>query len=306
MHSPGNLVSIVVATHNRAHLLKKILPTYVSQSGVVETLVVDDGGSDGTRTVCEGFGEAVRYLRNEVRQGQSYAMNVGVGAARGEFVFIGEDDLKLDENHIPTLLDHLQRTGADIICGRRVNVYEGQTEEEALGRAARCQDPLIDRRSLLEHSFVEWDEDRTVPLTGPSMLVRRQVFEDVLYDESISGRSGWRLETDFQLAAGSLGYKLVLCPHAVGFHYPSIRVKKKAGGAKSGSRLGYEYEVAGYNLRLLRKHWGYLSDPAGPFNLGPSPAVVFVQQMASRYLLGARKAYAFARARFTERPPVWH
>jgi GT2 family glycosyltransferase len=299
-------VSIVVATHNREHLLKEILPTYVSQPGVAETVVVDDGGQDGTQVVCEGFGDTVRYLRNEVRRGQSHAMNVGVRAASGEFVFIGEDDLKLDENHIPTLLDHLDRSKADIICGRRVNVYEGQTEEEALERAARRRDPLINRRDILEHSFVEWDEDRVVPLTGPSMLIRRQVFEDVLYDETIKGRSGWRLETDFQLAAGSLGYKLVLCPHTVGFHYPSIRVKKKAGGAKSGSRQGYEYEVAGYNLRLLRKHWGYLSDPAGPFGLGPTPAVVFARQMAFRYLLGARKTYAFARARFTGRPPAWH
>ena len=306
MPSPETPVSVVIATHNREHLLKEILPTYVSQAGVAETLVVDDGGRDGTKSMSEAFGEPVRYLRNETRKGQGRAMNVGVKAAVGEFVFIGEDDLKLDDEHIPTLLDHLGRTEADIICGRRVNVYHGETEEDALRRAARCRDPLIDRHSILEHSFVEWDEDRVVPLTGPSMLVRRRVFEDVLYDEAIKGRSGWRLETDFQLAAGSLGYKLVLCPHAVGFHYPSIRVKKKAGGAKSGSRLGYEYEVAGYNLRLLRKHWSYLSDPAGPFGLKPAPAVVFARQMASRYLLGARKACAFARARFTGRPPVWH
>ncbi len=306
MHSSGTSVSIVVATHNREHMLKETLPTYISQPGVTETLVVDDGGCDGTQAVCERFGERVRYLRNEVRRGQSRAMNVGVKAARGEFVFIGEDDLKLDENHIPTLLSHLDRTEADIICGRRVNVYEGETEKEALARAARCRDPLIDKRSILEHSFIEWAEDQVVPITGPSMLVRRQVFEDVMYDEAIRGRSGWRLETDFQLAAGSKGYKLVLCPHAIGFHYPSIRVRKKAGGAKSGSRLGYEYEVAGYNLRLLRKHWDYLSDPAGPFNLGPNPVLVFVRQMASRYLLGARKAYAFARARFAGRPPAWH
>ena len=193
MHSPETPVSVVIATHNREHLLREILPTYVSQPGVAETLVVDDGGHDGTKMVVDDLGKSVRYLRNEVRRGQSHAMNVGVRAALGEFVFIGEDDLKLNENHIPTLLEHLDRSKADIICGRRVNVYEGQTEEEALERAARSQDPLIDRHSILEHSFVEWDEDRIVPLTGPSMLIRRQVFEEVLYDETIKGRSGWRL-----------------------------------------------------------------------------------------------------------------
>lgn len=52
-----------------------------------EVVVIDDGSTDGTGDVVREFGDPrVRVVRNEMRRGLVYALNVGLGLARGEYI----------------------------------------------------------------------------------------------------------------------------------------------------------------------------------------------------------------------------
>lgn len=91
------LVSVVVPTYNRAHVLPRALASVQAQTyDRLEILVIDDGSTDGTDALVreyEARDDRVRYLRQPENRGVSAARNRGIREARGEFVaFLDSDD----------------------------------------------------------------------------------------------------------------------------------------------------------------------------------------------------------------------
>ena len=91
---PGlsGLVSIVIPTYNRAHIVGRAIDSVLRQSYAdVEIIVVDDGSTDETASVVEGYGCPVRYVR-QLNRGVSAARNTGLALARGEFIALLDSD----------------------------------------------------------------------------------------------------------------------------------------------------------------------------------------------------------------------
>ena len=96
---PG-MVSVVIATYNRASLLPDAVRSCFEQTyGNVEVIIVDDGSTDDSETVVralmagEWSGVKVSYWRTANR-GPSAARQLGQEKASGEFVqFLDSDDV---------------------------------------------------------------------------------------------------------------------------------------------------------------------------------------------------------------------
>jgi glycosyltransferase involved in cell wall biosynthesis len=86
--------SVVVPTHNRAHLVVRALRTVLAQRDVeVEVVVVDDGSRDDTAEAVAALGDSrVRLLRNERPLGVANARNRGIEAAVAPWVAFCDDD----------------------------------------------------------------------------------------------------------------------------------------------------------------------------------------------------------------------
>lgn len=120
------LVSVIIPTSNRAGLLRETLDSVMAQTHPqMEAVVVDDGSTDDTAAVVDGyvkrFGpERVRYFRQEPSGGQR-ARNLGMGQARGEYVnFLDDDDL-LSADKLSAQMGVARQTGADVVYGRSVD-----------------------------------------------------------------------------------------------------------------------------------------------------------------------------------------
>jgi glycosyltransferase involved in cell wall biosynthesis len=91
-----SLVTIVLPTHNRAHLIGRAVRSVLAQTHPqFELIVVDDGSTDDTREVVAGFGDPrIRYLHNERASGPAAARNAGIRAAGPSryIAFIDDDD----------------------------------------------------------------------------------------------------------------------------------------------------------------------------------------------------------------------
>lgn len=123
------LVSIYIPTHNRREKLERALSSVLGQTYEnYEILVCDDGSTDGT---CEWISkltqtnQKIRYLRNPAPRGACSARNLGIFAARGEFI-TGLDD---DDEFTPDRLEHLLHIWDDkyaFVCSNFWNKRPGQ------------------------------------------------------------------------------------------------------------------------------------------------------------------------------------
>lgn len=87
------LVSVIIPTYNRADTVRRSIDSALEQTyRPIEVIVVDDGSTDATREVLDGYGDRIRPIY-QANGGPSLARNTGVAAARGEFIaFLDSDD----------------------------------------------------------------------------------------------------------------------------------------------------------------------------------------------------------------------
>ena len=87
------LVSVVMPAYNVAWCVGRAVDSVLAQDfRAWELIVVNDGSTDGTRQLLEGYGAAVTVLNQENR-GMSAARNAGIRRTRGTYVaFLDADD----------------------------------------------------------------------------------------------------------------------------------------------------------------------------------------------------------------------
>ena len=96
------LVSIIIPTYNREHLIGDTLVSLLNQTYPFwECIIVDDGSSDPTEKTIETFIEKDSrfkfYKRETLPKGASHCRNIGLSKAKGKFViFLDSDDQLLD------------------------------------------------------------------------------------------------------------------------------------------------------------------------------------------------------------------
>lgn len=100
MQSP--VVSVVMAVFNDAEYLHESVPSILAQTlKDLEFIVVDDGSTDDSLGVLQGYAEQdsrVRIIRNEENMGLASSLNRGIAAARGQYVArMDADDICLPQ-----------------------------------------------------------------------------------------------------------------------------------------------------------------------------------------------------------------
>lgn len=150
------LLSIIVPSYNNADLLNSLLNSLKGQSfRDYEIVLIDGNSSDHTKTVIETHSEKIQYSVSEKDKGIFDAMNKGINAAKGEWLyFMGCDD-KFFNNDVLKGIFLQDLTNCDIIYGRILN--EKKNEIEGV--------EIKNKLELLKHQF--WHQ---------SMFYRRLVF----------------------------------------------------------------------------------------------------------------------------------
>jgi len=88
-------ISVVITTHNRAHLLSRAIESAQAAGSVLEVIVVDDASTDGTPELCARLA-GIRYVCLSSNRGLAQARNVGIAESSSEFItFLDDDDLRL-------------------------------------------------------------------------------------------------------------------------------------------------------------------------------------------------------------------
>jgi LmbE family N-acetylglucosaminyl deacetylase/glycosyltransferase involved in cell wall biosynthesis len=121
----GPLVSIIVRTKDRPHLLANALDSIAKQTYTnLEIVVISDGGRDIADVLEALSGDTpLRHVRHEECRGRAAAANSGFKAARGKYFNFLDDDDVLYPDHVAYLVNHLEMTHEKVAYSNVLNVY---------------------------------------------------------------------------------------------------------------------------------------------------------------------------------------
>ena len=95
----ANMVSVIIPTYNRENFIKKALDSVIAQTYLnFEVIVMDDGSTDNTREVVDGYNnKKISYFYQENR-GIAGARNAAINKSSGDYIaFLDSDDYWLPE-----------------------------------------------------------------------------------------------------------------------------------------------------------------------------------------------------------------
>ncbi len=103
------LVSVIIPTFNRPHLLKEAVQSVLDQTyRNLEAIVVNDAGVD-VRALVESYGDPrLRYHSNHRRSGLASARNQALSLASGKYIAYLDDDDIYYPSHVETLVEALE------------------------------------------------------------------------------------------------------------------------------------------------------------------------------------------------------
>jgi len=171
----SGLVSIVLPTYTRAHMLAYAIRSVLTQTYEnFELIVVDDNSKDDTPEVVRGFDDSrIRYFRNETNLKLPGALNKGFAAAGGDYLTWTSDDNLYATDAIEKMVFALESRAADFVFA---DYYDFARHEEGTGA------PMNPRRVGLP-GILRLDERNSV---GACFMYTRAVYEAIgAYDPEL-------------------------------------------------------------------------------------------------------------------------
>ena len=163
------IISVIVPSYNKPEYLPECLESIRAQTFTDwECIVVSDGSPrvEEIRAAVAAMGdERFRLVEHKENRGLAAARNTGVRESRADLVICVDEDDRLHAESLSRLLQHMDRTGAWIVCpqGRYFGGKDG---------IRACRMPTLEE---ILH---------TQPLLLAGSLIRKEVFAQVgLYDE---------------------------------------------------------------------------------------------------------------------------
>jgi GT2 family glycosyltransferase len=245
-------ISLVVPSHNRADALRTNLPDMLRLEGLLEIIVViERHTSDESPEVVESFADKrLTLIRNPGAPGLSASRNAGVAASSGAWVLFGEDDCRFPPDYAVVLRREALAHDAQIAGAPWIHVTP---DVDALARLAELRgtapaSPRIDAHGGVPAVTVE------TPFIPAPALIRRDVFDNVSFDEGYTGNA-YRQETAFFVQAVRSGYRCVLTPFTASYQ----QQQWQEGGARSAP-LAYELSTLRNNWRFTRLHGDWMAE----------------------------------------------
>lgn len=218
-------ISVVVVTHNSARDIAGCLDSVRAQIGqsAEETIVIDNGSSDGTPELVRGCYPDVRLLVNEGNPGASAARNRGIRESRGDWVLTLDPDARLKEDFLVAFArfmagDRKRRMRAGIVAPKILS-SDGKAVY-SMGHALTFLRRFYD----VGMGFPDQGQfDRGVAVFGAcsaAAFYKRRMLEDVLGPAGYFDERFFYMAEDVDLAwrARRGSWRVLSCPEAVAYH----------------------------------------------------------------------------------------
>ncbi len=150
MLDPSSLVSVVICNYNYAQFVGAAIESALALDWPrVEVIVVDDGSTDGSRSVIEGYAPRASMV-TQSNSGQATAAKAGFARSRGDVViFLDADDL-LDPRLIRVMAPHWNARVSKVQFQMRTIDAEGRALGSVFPQYYRVPSPAQTRQWTLK------------------------------------------------------------------------------------------------------------------------------------------------------------
>ncbi|HKZ27184.1 MAG TPA: glycosyltransferase family 2 protein [Rubrobacteraceae bacterium] len=231
-------VTVVIPNWNGERLLSTCLGSLHKQSfRDFETIVVDNGSTDGSVALVNRNFPKVRVLTLGENRGFSAAVNAGIKASRAEYVALLNNDTETDPEWLGALVRAAEtHPEAGLFATKLVDFYDRRLLDGA-GDALR--------RSGLPYRLGHGEPDRgqydrpgfVLSACAAAALYRQSMLDDVgLFDEDFFA---YCEDGDLSMRAQLAGYRCLYVPEAIVYHMGSASTGKRSPFAtRLGTRNG--------------------------------------------------------------------
>lgn len=248
-------MSVVVVSFNTRELLERCLRSVIA-AAPVETVVIDNGSTDGSIELVRDVFSACRLIVAERNHGYGGAANEGISACSAPAVLLLNSDTILAPDAVSALGGYLAKNPRVAVVGPRLVNGDGSLQRSAyaypsiadLFIAETGLHLLMGRIPVLQERFYRtWSHtaNRCVPwVLGAALAIRRSAFETV---------------GGFDPGYFMYGEEVDLCRRleTAGFetHYAPITTVVHLGGASTDKRpVAMRRELVLSRNRYLRRH----------------------------------------------------
>lgn len=223
-------LSVIIVSWNVRDLLRDCLRSLEAGRGArpLEVIVVDGASSDGSAEMVAAEFPWVRLLAQRENVGFPRGNNIGLRAARGEWLCLLNPDTVVVGDALERLVNYLERHPDVGMVGPQLLNSDGSCQSSRRRfptLALACLEstwlqPLAPRRWLDWYTVQETADDQTAEvdwITGAAMLTRRAVLEQVGgMDE---GYGMYSEELDWCRRIKAVGWCIVYVPEARIIHH---------------------------------------------------------------------------------------
>ena len=182
-------LSVIVPVYNTEKYLRECIDSILAQTFTdFELILVDDGSTDNSGTICDEYAEKDPRIQviHQQNGGATAARRSGVRCACGEYITFVDSDDWISEDMYRIMVEH---TSADIVICKLMRAT-------SMGMAEMCSslNPGVYDKRMLNESFYTtmlFDYNECRPAVHPSLcnkMIRSEIIRDVIntVDDSIT------------------------------------------------------------------------------------------------------------------------
>jgi len=242
-----------------------------------EIIIVNNHSTDGTVEYIETNFPKARIIKNPANYGFARAINQGIEAARYEYIWLLNQDIRIRSDCLDTLLDCMDRIDRPGIVGPKFVGFDGVLQK--MSRRFPRYHNLLWELTGMAYLFPEsrffngwkmgdFSHLESAPVEQPmgaAMLIRRECIDAVgLLDESFTIFFN---DVDYCRRIIEAGYTNYYCAEAIIEHYVGGSVSRRKPKMVWISHMGmYKYfakwerrRKSSFAVRLLRRPLLYLA-----------------------------------------------
>lgn len=240
------LISIVIPNYNGERYLSRCLDSLRGQSyGNIEIIVVDNASSDSSISLLKAKYPDIRLVSMEVNAGFSAAVNAGIGATRGEFVIVLNNDTTAEHEFVRELYVALSEEAEAAMAAPKMLFARNPQTINSMGLGYGITGTNHDIGFGLKDGPAFNKREWIFGPCGGAGMYRRDLLMDVgWFDEDFFM---YYEDVDYSFRAQLTGYKCIFVPTA--------RVYHEEGGSGESLPKARNYYFARNSFAVILKNF---------------------------------------------------